>query len=136
LNVPQYAGAGAGTSMQLIAGSTTALAAGVTRYGNVAGSTAEAQQRTPVAAACTINNVYVRTTGTMPANSSLAVTIFKNGSATAVTLTIAAGSVAGTYSDTSNNATFAAGDGWNIEYKNVGSASAAASSGTGFKITI
>jgi hypothetical protein len=136
LNIPQYAGAGSGASMQLVAGSTTALAAGTTRYGNVAGSTSESQQRTPVTDACTMNNLYIRTTATMPANSSLAVTIFKNGAATAVTRTIAAGSVAGTYSDTSNNATFAAGDGWNIEYKNVGSAAAAPSSGTGFKITI
>jgi hypothetical protein len=136
LNVPQYVGVGSGSSMQLIAGSTTALAAGTTRYGNVAGSTSEAQQRTPVSDACTINNLYIRTTAIMPANSSLAVTIFKNGVATTVTRTIAAGSAAGTYSDTSNNATFAAGDGWNIEYKNIGTAAAAPSSGTGFKITI
>jgi len=136
LNIPQYAGAGAGASVQFVSGSATGLAAGVTRYGSVAGTTAETQVRVPLASACTINNLYVLTTATMNASASLAVTIFKNGSATAVTLTIAGGSAAGTYSDTSNSVSFAAGDGWNIRYVNSGSVAAAASSGTSFKLTI
>lgn len=136
LNIPQYAGSGTSASIQFVAGSATGLAAGTTRYGSVAGTTAETQNRLPVSSACTINNLYVITTATMNASASLAVTIFKNGAATAVTLTIAGGSVAGTYSDTSNSATFAAGDGYNIRYVNSGSVAAAASSGTSFKITI
>lgn len=127
---------GGGTSFQTIVGSATGLAAATTRYGNVAGTTAESQNRLPIPVACTMSDLYVRTTATMNASASLAVTIFKNGLATAVTLTIAGGSAAGTYSNTANSVTFASGDGFNMEYKNVGSAAAAASSGTGYKITI
>lgn len=127
---------GSGVSFQQISGNATGLAAGVTRYGNVAGTTAESQVRIPLPVACTISDMYVRTTATMNASASLAVTMFKNGSATALTLTIAGGSAAGIYSNTANSVTYAVGDGWNIEYKNVGSAAAAASSGTGYKVTI
>jgi hypothetical protein len=123
-------------SQFFVAGSATGLGAGATRYGNVAGSTAESQLRLPVSAACTISHLYVRTTATMNASASLKVSVFKNGTITAVTLTIAGGSAAGTYSDTSNSVTFAAGDGWVLGYTNAGSATAAASSGQSVKITI
>ena len=136
LNVPQYAGAGSGVSIQTITGSVTGLAAGTTRYGTIGGTTAETQVSIPLASACTINNLYVRTTATMPVNSSLQVTIFKNGAATAVSLTISAGTAAGIYSDTSNNASFSAGDRYQIEFKNTGSAAAAPTSGQSFKMTI
>lgn len=127
---------GSSVSFQTIVGSATGLAASTTRYGNIAGSTSEGQQRVPVPTACIISNLYVRTTATMNASATLTVTIFKNGSATSVTLTIAGGSAAGTYSDISNSATFAAGDGFNIQFINAGSVTAAASSGQGYKITI
>lgn len=127
---------GAGGSMFLIAGTATGLAAGTTRYGGPGGTTSESQVRIPVVNACTISALYFRTTAIMPVNSSLAITIFKNGVATAVTRTIAAGTAAGTYSDTTNSATFAAGDGYGIEFKNTGTAAAAAVSGASFKITI
>lgn len=127
---------GGGSSIQIISGSTTGLAAGVTRFSFIGGSTSETQTRTPLAAACTINNLYVITTATMNASASLQVTIMKNGVATAVSLTIAGGSAAGTYSDTTNNATFSAGDGWNIRYSNSGLLVSSPSSGTSFKITI
>ena len=137
LNIPQYSGSGSSTSIQTITGSTTALAAGTTRYGTVAGTTSEAQVSIPLASACTMNNLYVRTTATMPVNSSLQVTLVKNGTtATSVTVTIAAGSAAGIYSDTTNNATYSAGDRYQIEFKNTGSATAAPTSGQSFKITI
>lgn len=136
LNIPVYAGAGSGTSIQTIIGSATGLAAGTTRYGTVAGTTSEPQVSIPLAAACTMNNLYVRTTATMPTNSSLQVTIVKNAVATSVTVTIAAGSAAGIYYDTTNNATFSAGDRYQIEFKNTGTAVAAPTSGQSFKITI
>jgi hypothetical protein len=123
-------------SQFFVAGSATGLAAATTRYGNVAGSTAESQVRLPVSAACTISDLYVRTTATMNASASLKVSVFKNGTITAVTLTIAGGSAAGTYSDTSNSVTFAAGDGWVLGFTNAGSVAAAASSGQSVKITI
>jgi len=123
-------------SQFFISGSATGLGAGLTRYGNVAGSTAESQVRLPLSSACTISHLYVRTTATMNASASLAVTLFKNGSSTALTLTIAGGSVAGTYSNTANSVTFVAGDGWTLGFTNAGSATAAASSGQSVKITI
>lgn len=136
LNIPVYAGAGSGTSIQTITGVATGLGANTTRYNTVNGSTSESQVSIPIASSCTINNLYVRTTATMPVNSSLQVTIVKNAVATSVTVTIAAGSAAGIYSDTTNNATFSAGDRYQIEFKNTGTAVAAPTSGQSFKITI
>jgi len=127
---------GGGASNFFVTGSATGLGAGLTRYGNVAGSTAESQVRLPTSSACTISDLYVRTTATMNASASLAVTLFKNGSSTALTLTIAGGSAAGTYSNTANSVSFAAGDGWALGFVNAGSATAAASSGQSVKITI
>lgn len=119
-----------------VTGSATGLGAGLTRYGNVAGSTSESQVRLPLSSPCTISDLYVRTTATMNASASLKVSVFKNGTITAVTLTIAGGSAAGTYSDTANSVTFAAGDGWVLGFTNAGSATAAATSGQSVKITI
>lgn len=119
-----------------IVGSATGLAAATTRYGNVAGTTAESQVRLPLSSPCTISDLYVRTTATMNASASLAVTLFKNGSSTALTLTIAGGSAAGTYSNTANSVSFVAGDGWTLGYTNAGILPAAASSGQSVKITI
>jgi hypothetical protein len=127
---------GKGGSNFFIVGSATGLGAGLTRYGNVAGSTAESQVRLPLSSACSISDLYVRTTATMNALASLAVTLFKNGSSTALTLTIAGGSVAATYSNTANSVSFVAGDGWTLGYVNAGSATAAATSGQSVKITI
>ncbi len=123
-------------SQFFIVGSATGLAAGITRYGNIAGSTAESQVRLPLSSACTISHLYVRTTATMNALASLSVTLFKNGSSTALTLTIAGGSVAATYSNTANSVTFAAGDGWTLQYVNAGTLASAATSGQSVKITI
>jgi hypothetical protein len=140
--IPSGGGGGGGgggsssPSQFFVAGSATGLGAGLTRYGNIAGSTAESQVRLPVSAACTISDLYVRTTATMNASASLKVSVFKNGTITAVTLTIAGGSAAGTYSDTTNSVTFAAGDGWVLGFTNAGSVAAAASSGQSVKFTI
>jgi hypothetical protein len=136
LNIPQYAGSGTGASQFFIVGSATGLGAGLTRFGNVAGSTAESQVRLPLSSACTISHLYVRTTATMGATASLQVAVYKNGTITAVTLTIAGGSAAGTYSNTANSVTFVAGDGWTLGFINAGAATAAATSGQSVKITI
>jgi hypothetical protein len=123
-------------SQFFIVGAATGLNAGLTRYGNIAGSTAESQVRLPLASACTISHLYVRTTATMNALASLSVTLFKNGSSTALTLTIAGGSVAATYSNTANSVSFAAGDGWTLGFVNAGTLTSAATSGQSVKITI
>jgi hypothetical protein len=127
---------GGGASNFFITGSATGLGAGLTRYGNVAGSTAESQVRLPLSNACSISDLYVRTTATMNASASLAVTLFKNGSSTALTLTIAGGSAAATYSNIANSVSFVAGDGWTLAYVNAGSVTTAATSGQSVKITI
>ena len=127
---------GKGGSNFFIVGSATGLGAGLTRYGNVAGSTAESQVRLPLSSACNISDLYVRTTATMNASASLAVTLFKNGSSTALTLTIAGGSAAATYSNIANSVSFVAGDGWTLAYVNAGSVTTAATSGQSVKITI
>jgi hypothetical protein len=127
---------GGGASNYYLGGSATGLAAGATRYGSVAGTTAESQVRIPTSSACTISDLYVRTTATMNALASLQVAIYKNGTITALTLTIAGSSAAGTYSNTTNSTTLSAGDGWTFGFINAGSATAAASSGQSVKITI
>ena len=129
-------GGGSSSSNFFVTGSATGLGAGLTRYGSVAGTTAESQVRLPLSSACTMSDLYVITRTTMNANASLKVSVFKNGTITAVTLTIAGGSVAGTYSDTTNSVSFVAGDGWVLGFTNAGSATAAASSGQSVKITI
>ena len=129
-------GGGSSSSNFFVSGSTTGLGAGLTRYGSVAGTTAESQVRLPLSSPCTISDLYVRTTATMNASASLKVSVFKNGTITSLTLTIAGGSVAGTYSDTANSVSFVAGDGWTLGFTNAGSATAAASSGQSVKITI
>lgn len=139
LNIPQYAGSGTGSSFVLISFSASGFTAGATRFywnGGAGGTTAEAQLRTPFPEACTASKLYLRTTGTMSASASLVVTLIKNGSTTALTVTVAGGSAAGTYADTSNSVSFAAGDGYAIQVTNPGSVLAAAMSGISFKITI
>ncbi|MES2803879.1 MAG: hypothetical protein V4654_15405, partial [Bdellovibrionota bacterium] len=58
----------------------------------------------------TIKNFYLVTNGSQPATGSLVATIRKNGVDTAVTLTVSASAVAGTYSDTTNSFEVSAGD--------------------------
>lgn len=139
LNVPQYAGAGSGSSFLMFARSASGQGANSTAYyylGGQGGSTVESQLRTPFPEACTCTNMYARITATQSGTGSLTFTMLKNGVATGLVLTIAAGSAAGTYSNTSNSATFAAGDGYTIEIKNNASATSAPISGVSLKITI
>ncbi len=57
-----------------------------------------------------VKNLYIRTTTAQPAGGSLVFTVRKNGTDTAVTLTIAAGGSAGTFTDLTNSVSFDAGD--------------------------
>jgi hypothetical protein len=86
---------------------------GATRYFGFSdnnNTTNELIRRTFLPNACTLKNFYVRTAGTQPASGSHVLTILKNGVATAITVTIPAGSGAGIVSDTTNSESFAAGD--------------------------
>jgi hypothetical protein len=67
----------------------------------------ETQRRTAVSAG-TVSGMYLRINATM--TGTMVVTAMKNGSATSMTFTIAAGSAAGLYSTTSNTFSVADGD--------------------------
>lgn len=139
LNIPQYSGSTGAASFVLISFSATGFAAGTTRFywnGGAGGTTNDSQLRTPFPEACTASKLYLRTTGTMNASASLVVTLAKNGSLTALTITVAGGSAAGTYSNTSDSISFAAGDGYAVQVSNPGSVAAAAMSGISFKLTV
>lgn len=66
----------------------------------------------------TASNLYVRITGAQSATGSMVVTVRKNGVATSLTCTIAAGSGTGTFSDTSNSFSFVAGDRITVQFVN------------------
>jgi hypothetical protein len=58
----------------------------------------------------TFRNAYVTTIGAQSGNGSQIWTLRKNGADTAIVVTIAAGAVAGVYSDTTHTATAVATD--------------------------
>jgi hypothetical protein len=76
--------------------------------------------------ALTISQLMVRLANAQPSSGSLVFTVRKNGVDTAVTLTIAAGSLAGVYSDTVNSVAFSAGDEFTIMIVNNATTSSAA----------
>jgi hypothetical protein len=94
-------------------------------FTNIAGSAAEATRRLPMPNACTLSNFYLLTSTNQSATGSLVLTIRKNGADTALVITVASGSVAGTYSNTINNATFVAGDLMAIRFNNNANAGSA-----------
>jgi hypothetical protein len=121
LNIPQYAGSGTGASiLQVTFGGAVLSASQITfaNFSNLAGSAGESARRLPMPTACTLNNFYFLMTTNQPASGSLVLTIRKNGADTALVITVAAGSVAGNYSNTTNSATFAAGDLMAIRFNN------------------
>ena len=65
---------------------------------------------TLITVAGTLKNFYVRTTSTQPASGTLVCTVMVNNVASAVTFTIAAGSVPASYSDLTHTVSIAAGD--------------------------
>lgn len=70
----------------------------------------EGNRQLTIKVAGTVGNLYVRTNSAQSGLGSLVITVRKNGADTAVTLTIAAGSAAATFSDVANTVAFAAGD--------------------------
>jgi hypothetical protein len=87
-----------------------------------ANSSNELTRRLPIPKACTLRNFYLRTSGTQPASGSHVFTVLKNGVATAITLTVPAGSAAGLFNNTTNQESFVAGDEISIEAVNNASA--------------
>lgn len=92
------------------------IAAGATIYFTVFGTnannliTVENQRQTASNIAFTMSRFYVTTLTAQPGTGSLVLTMRKAGVSQALTITIAAGSAAGVFSDTSNSFSVAAGD--------------------------
>jgi hypothetical protein len=121
LNVPQYASIGSGSSILQVTFGGGTLTAGLVTYANfssTAGALTEATRRLPMPTACTLSNFYFLMSTNQPASGSLVLTMRKNGADTSLIITVAAGSAAGTYSNTVNNATFVAGDLMSIRFNN------------------
>ena len=72
-----------------------------------------------------VKNLYQRINSTQPATGSLVVTVYVNGVASSLVLTIAANSVSGVYSETSTEVTVAAGDAIVVGIKNNASGTSA-----------
>jgi len=110
-----------GTLFTSTFGTNTIAAATTTYLGpyvNTANTIANRQALMP--AACTARNLYVITTSTQNAAGSLVFTLTTgNGpTLTALTVTVAAGAAAGTYSDTVNTAAMTAGLTWQLQVVN------------------
>ena len=88
-------------------------------------SATEALSSFPMPGAGTVSRLYVVTTTSQSGTGSLVLTVRKNGVASALTVTIAAGGAAATTSDTTNSEVFAAGDLFSISIVNNATAASA-----------
>lgn len=97
------------------------LVALITNYGSFSGNlinAVEANVRLIMPLGGTLSNFYVITATAQPITGSLVIRIRKNAANTAIVITIAAGSAAGTFSDLVNTATFAQGDAITVSFTN------------------
>ncbi len=121
----------------LLWGGQAGPAAGTTRYSPVQGDaivqTAEATATSVIPAAGTISKLYVALDANM-STSSMVVTLYLNGSPTALTCTVASG--ASTANDTSNEIAVVAGDLISLEWVNNGSNAPRPRSGLKFAPTV
>lgn len=118
LNVPQYSFSGQSVNIlhNVLAQALAGAATPTTRYHAVAStmSTLNTAYQVPLATACNFLNFYFRIYSAQPASGSLVLTLQKNAVDTALTITIAAGSAIGNYTNT-NTVSFVAGDTWQIK---------------------
>jgi hypothetical protein len=89
----------------------------------------------PIPTACTFSNFYARIYSAQGASGSLVFTLQKNAVDTALVVTIAAGSAAGNFSDTSNTVTFAAGDTWQVKITQNATSGSTSIAGYSFKLS-
>lgn len=75
---------------------------------------------------CIVSNLALVTATSQPGTGSLVFTVRKNGVDTALTITIPAATVAGTFADTTNNVAFSAGDLLSLKAVNNASSNSAA----------
>jgi hypothetical protein len=139
LNIPQYSPAGQSVNIlhNILAQALTGAASPTTRYHAVAGtiSSLTTAYQVPLPTACTYGNFYFRIYSAQPASGSLVLTLQKNAADTAVTITIAAGSAIGNYTDNTNTVSFAAGDTWQIKIVQNATSGSTNLGGYSFKLT-
>jgi hypothetical protein len=107
------------------------LAAGATRFGSLFGGSAnhnasDAVRRTPMITNGTLTRLYVMISTAQPATGSLVCTVRKNSIDQALTLTIAAGSAAGVFTNLVNSVSVAVGDQMGMKFVNNASGTSAA----------
>jgi len=123
LNIPQYAGVGSGTSFIVGLNGITVVPAGTINMtaltgGGYVNTGNEFQRIYALPQTCSLSRWYVRTSATQPASGSLVITLRKNQVDTALAITIAAGSIGGTYSNTATSIAFSAGDLASVKVQN------------------
>jgi len=123
LNIPQYAGAGSGTSFIVGFNGITVVPAGTINMTGLTGggyvnTGNEFQRIYALPQTCSLSRWYVRTSATQPASGSLVITLRQNQVDTALAITIAAGSIGGTYSNTATSIAFSAGDLASVKVQN------------------
>ena len=94
--------------------------------GSTIGSTTESNRFMYMPKSGTFKNLYIYTVTSQPATGSCVVTVRINGVDSALTLTIAAGSAPGVFSNLINSVTYAAGDRVTIKVVNNATATASA----------
>ena len=108
-------------SISLINNTSVTLGASTTSYVSFCAFTTnstEANRQVIIPVAGTIKNLYVLTSTTQSAAGTQVCTCRKNGANTAVVATITAGAAAGTFSDTTNSVSVAAGDKLSLQVQN------------------
>jgi hypothetical protein len=139
LNIPQYSAAGQSVNIlnNILAQALTGAASPTTRYHAVSGtiSSLTTAYQIPLATACTFGNFYFRIYSAQPASGSLVLTLQKNAADTTSTITIAAGSAIGNYTDNTNTVSFSAGDTWQIKIVQNATSGSTNLGGYSFKLT-
>lgn len=127
--VPVGGAAGSGSQVVMWTMVNVTVGAGLARYTAPASQTvapSSGAQAVALPAARTVSNLVILTSGTQPADGPLTVTVYKNGTATALTLTVPANAAGGVFTDSTHAVSFAAGDKLSIQLDNTVSGSASA----------
>jgi len=121
----------------VLAQALTGAATPTVRYHSLSGtvSSLTTAYQIPIPTACTFSNFYVRIYSAQGGTGSLVFTLQKNAVDTALVVTIAAGSAAGNFSDTTNSVTFAAGDTWQIKTVQNATSGSTSAAGYSFKLS-
>ena len=121
----------------VLAQALAGAASPTTRYHSISGtiSTLTTAYQVPLPTACTFGNFYFRIYSAQPASGSLVLTLQKNAVDTASTITIAAGSAIGNYTDNTNTVSFVAGDTWQIKIVQNATSGSTNMGGYSFKLT-